>query len=100
MKNNEIIGITSAFAIAKKQAENGGGVTLPANVAWKRRLNMKDLFAVRETIIDAINEDKSKLDEILDQDTDVNIRKIKIEELGNCQISDIEMDTLAFMIEE
>ena len=103
MKNYEIMEITAAYNLAKQQAIKGTGMILPASVAWKRRLNMKDLLAARDTITEAINEsDKSgeAIDEILDQETDVKIRKIKALELENCLISEVEMDTLAFMIEE
>lgn len=38
--------------------------------------------------------------EILSQDTDIDVKKIKIEELGDLILSDEDLDTLAFMIEE
>lgn len=103
MKNYEIMEITAAYSLAKQQAINGSGMVLPASVAWKRRLNMKDLLAAREVITEAINEsDKSgaAVDEILDQETEITIRKVRASELGDCKITEVEMDTLAFMIEE
>ncbi len=100
MTNRSIMEITTSFIVAKQQSEHNGGIVLPASIAWKRRLNMKELFSVRETIVEAVKEDEKKLDEILKQETDVNIRTIKIDELGDCKVSDVEMDTLAFMIEQ
>lgn len=102
-------------------------VALPASVAWKKRLNIKALFEARKTIDEALAEidqkysddahsemkDKTRMVksefleefakqkvEILEQDTDVVIKKIKIEDLGDTLITDEDLDTLAFMIEE
>lgn len=38
--------------------------------------------------------------EIMDQDTDVELKKISIDDLDGLDLSESEMDTLAFMIEE
>ena len=38
--------------------------------------------------------------EILEQETDIAIKKVKIEDLGNVELTDADMDTLLFMIEE
>ena len=37
--------------------------------------------------------------EILAQDTELDIRKVKIEDLGEIELSDSDMDTIGFMIE-
>ena len=42
---------------------------------------------------------KAQVD-ILSQETDVDIKKVKIEDLGDIDLSDDDLDTLAFMIEE
>ena len=38
--------------------------------------------------------------EIMEQDTEVEIRKVSIQELGNIELSDADMDTIAFMLED
>ena len=38
--------------------------------------------------------------EIMEQDTEVEIRKVSISELGNIELSDADMDTIAFMLED
>lgn len=42
----------------------------------------------------------SEQNEILTQDTEVEIRKVKIEDLGEIELSDADMDTISFMIED
>lgn len=105
MKNVDILTITASYAMLKRENQKDGsqGMILPVSVSWKRRLNMKDLFSARETIEEAIRdagEDKLLIDEIVNQDTDVKIRKIKMEEIADVKVTDAEMDTLMFMIEE
>lgn len=123
MKNIEIVGIVNAFA-----ANKDSSMKLPASVAWKRRLNMKTLTEAKAVIDEALQEigkryadDEHSVEgengqrnvkpeymadyaketgEILVQETDVTIRKIKIEDIGDITLSDADMDTLAFMIEE
>lgn len=102
-------------------------VALPAPIAWKKRLNFKALFEARRTIDEALAEidqgysddehsemkDKirmvkpeflaeftKKKTEILEQETDVVIKKVKIEDLGDTLLTDEDLDTLMFMIEE
>ena len=121
MKNIDIVGITNTYR------QTNGELRLPASVSWKRRLNMKKLLEAEAVIQDAVQEIQRKftddehsfdengnrqvkpefiadyckqIQEIYDQDTPIEIQKIRIEELGNTEISDKEMDTLAFMIEE
>ena len=101
---------------------------LPAKVAWIRRVNMEKLFQAHKIISDALAEAREPFldeahstateeggrqihpeytadfmkaqDDILSQETDVDIKKVRIEDLGDITISDSEMDTLAFMLEE
>ena len=133
MKNSDILFIVNSYyALKNKEAEGKVKVTdLPASVAWKRRLNFKDLIKASETIHEALREVDDKFaddehsepktfdgkelkvvrseyieeyskaqTEILSQDTDVTIRKFKIEELEGKDLSDEMLDTLMFMIEE
>ena len=134
MRNDDILFIVNSYYILKAKEEKA--VALPASVAWKRRLNLKDLIKASETINEALEEIKQKYSDdahsepkvlkdadgkekdsrvvkpefisdfikeqqsILEQETEVTIRKIKIEELGDLGLSDDVMDTLEFMIEE
>lgn len=140
MRNDDILFIVNSYYVLKaKEVKNEGSipsVTLPAAVAWKRRLNLKDLIKASETINEALEEIKQKYSdddhsspktikdangndtetrlvkpeylsdfikeqqEVLTQETDVTIRKIKIEDLGSIDLSDNMLDTLEFMIEE
>ena len=121
MKNHEIMSITSTYR------QTSGELRLPAPVAWKRRLNMKKLLEAEAVIQEAVQEiqrdfsdDKYSIDEgegrrqvkseflagytkrineLFDQDTPIEIQKVGIGDLGTAEISDKEMDTLAFMIE-
>lgn len=125
MKNLEIVGIVNAYMARHKDGE---GIKLPAAVAWKRRLNIDKLFKARAIIDEALKENRQKYfdgersettedgdmivkpeyqadffreqNEILAQDTPVEITKVKIEDLGDVSLSDADMDTIAFMIEE
>ena len=47
-----------------------------------------------------LDEYKNTYNEILNQKTDVDIKKVKIEDLGDLILTDEELDSLAFMIEE
>ena len=131
MKNSDILFIVNSYYVLKGKET----VALPASVAWKRRLNLKDLIKASETINEALEEIKQKYSdddhsnlktikdandkdvetrvvkpeclsdfikeqqEVLTQETDVPVRKIKIEELGSIELSDEVLDTLEFMIE-
>lgn len=123
MQNLEIMGIVNAYT-AQRGKE---GIRLPAPVAWKRRVNLDKLFKAKAIIDEALREineryadDEHSVEEdgsrkvkpeymadfvreqgeILSQETDVDIRKIKITDLGEVELTDADMDTLAFMIEE
>lgn len=121
MKNYEIMEITGAYR------QTSGEFKLPASVAWKRRLNMKKLLDAEMLIREAVQEIQKdysddvhstdlgdgkrqvkgeylagynkKINELYEQDTPIEIQKVGIGELGTAEISDKEMDTLAFMIE-
>lgn len=123
MQNLEIVGIVNAYTTNKGK----DGVRLPAAVAWKRRVNLDKLFKAKAIIDEALREineryadDEHSVEEdgnrkvkpeymadfvreqgeILAQDTEVDVRKVKIADLGDIELSDADMDTLAFMIEE
>ena len=128
MRNDDILFVVNSYYALKGKET----VTLPAAVAWKRRLNLKELVKASETINEALEEIKQRYSddehsepkandsdkdarivkpefisefikeqkEVLTQDTDVTIRKIKIGELDGLSLSDEMLDTLEFMIEE
>ncbi len=134
MRNDDILFVVNSYYALK--AKETTSVSLPAAVAWKRRLNLKDLVKASETINEALEEIKQKYSdddhsspktikdangndtetrlvkpeflsefikeqqEVLTQETDVTIRKIKIDELGDLALSDGMLDTIEFMIEE
>lgn len=130
MKNFEIYAITNAYkhlAEVSQTNQNGSEIKLPAKVAWIRRVNMDKLFKAQAIIDEALNDISKKYSddehstdengnrrvkdefindyaneraEIFDQDTDIEIKKVKIEELGDVMLSDEYMDTVMFMIEE
>ena len=125
MKNQEIVAIVQSYMAQRRSGE--GGVKLPAAVAWKRRLNMDELCRLNDVIYAAVNEvtapffdeEHAEIDEngqrtvkpeylpdfvkaqaeILEQETEVKIRRVSIEDLGSIELSDADMDTLAFMLE-
>ena len=121
MKNIDILTIVTAFQ------KTDGTLTLPAKIAWTRRVNYKKLMEAKTIIDEAMQEIQSKYadDEhssekdgqrlvkpqymaefskeqadILLQETDVDIKMIPIEDLGDIALSDKQMDTIAFMISE
>lgn len=122
MKNIDIIAIVNAYQ------KGTGDMALPASVSWTRRLNMVKLINAKKIIDEAMQEiqmryaddDHSEAaedgkrqvkqeyiaefikaqDDILSQDTDIDVKKISIETLGDIALTDAQMDTLAFMIEE
>ena len=47
-----------------------------------------------------MEEFRKENEDLLNQDTDISIKKVKIEDLGDVELSDDDMDTLMFMIEE
>lgn len=124
MKNLEILSIVNTYSAQK---EKGEGIKLPAAVAWKRRLNLDKLFKAKGIIDEALKEVGQKYaddehsteaedgnrkvraeymqefvtaqGEILTQETPVDIQKVPIDAIGDVELSDADMDTLAFMIE-
>ena len=121
MKNIEIVSIVTAY-------QRGTSLKLPAAVAWKRRVNMDKLFRAKKLIDEALQEARQPYlddehsteveggnrqvkpeyiaefvkaqNEILMQDTDVDIKKVRIEDIRDIEISDADMDTIAFMLED
>lgn len=121
MKNNDIVMILNAMN------SSDHSVKYPVSVAWKRRLNKKALMDANAVIEEALNEIKhdfsddehstadgdkrmvkpefmdeflKRHEEIMSQETDVKIQKIKLSELDGLTLSDNDMDSLAFMIED
>lgn len=121
MKNIDIVTIVTAFQKAD------GTLTLPAKVAWTRRVNMKKLMDAKAIIDEALQEiqqryadDEHSVEEdgqrkvkpeymaeffkaqsdVLTQDTDVAIKTVGIDEIGDIEVTDKQMDTLMFMISE
>ena len=122
MKNIDILSIVTAYQKAD------GTLTLPAKVAWTRRVNLKKLSEAKSIIDEAMQDLQRKYaddehseatedgqrkvkseymaefiktqGDILMQDTDVDIKKVSIEDLGDIALTDKQMDTIAFMIEE
>ncbi len=121
-KNYEILDLREAF----NKVSNT--LSLPIAIAWKRRLNYEKILNISSIIFKALdeiseqyadddhsfveeetgmrkvkpeymNEISKKRQEILDQETDIDINMINIEDLGDdiC-ITDNDMNTLAFMI--
>lgn len=125
MTNNEVKSIVDAYTKIK---ENGTDSKIPVRAAWTRRKNLKKIMEAYATYREAFadlqqrysddehsvehaNGDRQikmqympqyqkEVTELLNLEADVTVEKIKIEDLGNCTLSDTEMDTLAFMIEE
>lgn len=121
LKNIDIVSIVTAFQNVD------GTLTLPVKVAWIRRLNMRKLTEAKAVIDEAMrdiadrySDDEHSVEEngqrnikpeymtefvkdqsdILTQETDVDIKKVSIEDLGDIQLTDKQMDTIAFMIIE
>lgn len=121
MKNYDIINISNAYQ------NTDGKLKLPVSVAWKRRLNFKKIMEARRVIDETIREigqeflddehsfpaegDRREIKpeyrdeyvkrvrEIEEQDTPIDILKIdSIDELGDIDISDVELDTIVFMV--
>lgn len=125
MTNNEVKSIVDAYTKIK---EKGTDSKIPVRAAWTRRKNLKKIMEAYATYREAFadlqqrysddehsvehaNGDRQikmqympqyqkEVTELLSLDADVTFEKIKIEDLGDCVLSDTEMDTLAFMIEE
>lgn len=126
-KNEEIVRILSRFQ--KLENSDTEILKLPASIAWKRRLNKKAFLDVSEEIDKALKEIQEvyrddtysvqdlddpdrrnikpeyqaefgkKQMEILNQNTEVEIRTVKLSELPE-ELTDLQLDTLDFMVEE
>ncbi len=129
MKNLEIMSIVNAYTAKKEAIRNGeqADLRLPARIAWTRRVNMAKLFQAKKIIDEAMQELNERYaddehseetdgtrtvkpeyreeyfkqqGEILTQDTDVDVRRISVEALDGMELTDMDMDTLAFMLED
>lgn len=129
-KNAEILQILDQFrALEKKESENpDGALILSASVAWKRRLNKRALSNIAEEIEGALDEVNAayldnehsvpipggdtrnvkpqyqrefieKKKAILKQESDIEIKTVELSELPEA-LSDLQLDTLEFMIKE
>lgn len=132
MKNSEILLVLNSYYALKKDDSS----CLPTDIAWKRRLNIRELEVAAKVINEALTDlDDKYADEehsevkaitdkdgnesnvrvvkseyidayakekadLLNQDTDVKIRKFKMEDLGKKEITEKVLDTLEFMAEE
>ena len=113
---------------ARQNGNDSYEVKLPAKVAWTRRLNLDKIFKAGAIIEEALNDISKKYSddehsaedsegrryikeeyvkeyakeraEVLDQETDVDIKKVKITDLGDVMLSDEYMDTIMFMLDE
>lgn len=47
-----------------------------------------------------LNEYINEYNEIMNQETDIDIKKVKVEDLGDLILTDEQLDSLAFMIDE
>lgn len=121
--------IVGAYERQKSATGDGSGMRLPAKVAWTRRVNLERLGEARDLIRKALGEIQQKYTDdihsdpagekgerrvkpeyaekfireqtdILTQETDVNIKTVQIEDLDGINLTDADMDTLAFMIGE
>ena len=123
-----IAGAFRHLAELSQTNQNGSEVKLPVKVAWIRRVNLDKIMKASALIDEAFDDiSKKYMDdahseedsegrrlirreyieeyakaraEILEQDTEVEIKKVKIEDLGDVMLSDEYMDTIMFMIEE
>lgn len=129
MTNLEIMSIVNSYTTLKDTVRKGEQTEarLPAKIAWTRRVNMSKLFQAKKLIDEAmqeLNEQYADDDhseekdgvrtvrkeylkeffesqgEILTQETEVDVRKVKVDDLGDIDLTDAEMDTLAFMLED
>ena len=120
MENREIKRIAVAFANSDRDLK------LPVKVSWKRRVNRKRIADACQIIDEALRDlanryadeehsymDENKrrrvkeefmkeyiaaVEEIMAQEQDVNIDTVKLEDMGDIEITDSDMDTLEFMI--
>ena len=124
--NSDILSIVG-FANAEGSFVNNPGVKLTVKFAWNWRKNIKklqdlanDINDMRQRIMEEFSDDEhsyanedgrfvkdeylqeytGRIAELYAQENDVEVAKVKIEDLGNFEISVPEMDAIGFMIEE
>ena len=123
LTNLEISNILSAYNANLKSE-----MKLPISIAWKRKKNIKKLQSIWEAADEMIKELKDKYfvdgntfkdekgrvclkeehtaellneqNEIMKQENEIEIATVKIEELGDISLTDLDMETISFMIEE
>lgn len=125
MTNNEVKSIVESYTELRNK---GTDSKIPIKAAWVRRKNLKKILDAYATYKEAFNELQQRysddehsvekengdrqirfqympqyqkeVTELLNLEADVAIEKIDLEDLGDCSLTDVEMDTLAFMINE
>ena len=69
-------------------------------VAYKDEDGMTKKRTERRVMDEFVTEFEKELKTLFDQETDVDIKKVKIDDLKGVDLTDADMDTLWFMIEE
>ena len=126
LTNSDILSIVG-FANDGKSFVNNREVKLTVKFAWNWRKNLRKIQELadaiaeaRQEIVDEFSDDEhsyvneegrfvkdeylaeysGKIGELYGQENEVDIAKVRIEDLGNFEISVPEMDVIGFMIEE
>ena len=125
MTVEEAKSIIDAYAKIRQEEKE---ISLPVKVSWIRRQNLQKLMNVfslynealteiqlryaddehsvlnedgtRQVKDQYINQYQKECIELYQQDADVDIKKVKLEDLGDLTLTESQMDTLGFMIEE
>ena len=73
---------------------------MEVEVAYKDEDGMTKKRPERRVRDEFVIEFEKELKTLFDQETDVDIKKVKIDDLKGVDLTDADMDTLWFMIEE
>lgn len=74
--------------------------SLEVEVTYKDEDGMTKKKTERRVRDEFVTEFEKELKTLFDQETDVDIKKVKIDDLNGVDLTDADMDTLWFMIEE
>ena len=74
--------------------------SMEVEVAYKDEDGMTKKRTERRVRDEFVTEFEKELKTLFDQETDVDIKKVKIDDLKGVDLTDADMDTLWFMIEE